>query len=452
MPLILNTEGSWEGAFFVGYFLEFKILNFEFTDKFIDPSLLFSKKGRIFTAQLTKRMIRGTILMLCLMAAGFTGNAQVKILFDATKAETAGNADWIIDANTHNLYWNPTAVVNAGSESNAQQLPSPAQSGITAATAETYWNGGLSNWGIDCVKQGYTVESLPYNGSITYGNSSNTQDLSNYNIFIVCEPNLLFSSNEITAILIFVQNGGSLFMISDHDQSDRNGDGYDSPAIWNDLLSHSNMGITFNINWFSETSSSIVSSGADSISTGQFGTVSQVMWSDGTDMTINTNVNPTVRGVVFRSGSTNNNSKVMFAYAHYGSGKVAAIGDSSPCDDGTGDSNDNLYNGYTQDANGNHQKLLMNATIWLAKGVSTDITSPISENNNYEIFSNSSALHFENNTSKACAFQIFDLNGKLILSSTALPGMSVHDLSSLSDGMYVVVTDEKRQLISVLGK
>jgi hypothetical protein len=28
---------------------------------------------------------------------------QVKILFDATKAESAGNADWIIDADLNNI-------------------------------------------------------------------------------------------------------------------------------------------------------------------------------------------------------------------------------------------------------------------------------------------------------------------------------------------------------------
>jgi len=64
---------------------------------------------------------------------------------------------------------------------------------------------------------------LPYNGQITYGNSSNPQDLSNYDVFVLCEPNSLFSSTEKTAIMQFVQNGDGLFMISDHDIADRNG-------------------------------------------------------------------------------------------------------------------------------------------------------------------------------------------------------------------------------------
>src|SRR5215471_4473815 len=79
----------------------------------------------------------------------------IKILFDASKAETAGNADWVIDADSHNIgYTNGPAVVGQGSESNPQQIPTPAQSGITASTSETYWQGALSAWGVDCVKQG----------------------------------------------------------------------------------------------------------------------------------------------------------------------------------------------------------------------------------------------------------------------------------------------------------
>ncbi len=73
----------------------------------------------------------------------------------------------------------------------------------------------------------------------------------------------------------------------------------------------------------------------------------------------------------------------MVAYARYGQGKVVAIGDSSPCDDGTGDSNDVLYNGYTLDANGNHQRLLMNAMVWLAPNSTTTAVVNITNLFNY---------------------------------------------------------------------
>ncbi len=165
------------------------------------------------------------------------GSSQTSILFDATKAETASNADWIIDADLFNLGYNPFPYIG-GNEANAQRIPTPSQAGINSSTDENYWKGAISAWAVDAVQLGYEVETLPYNGSITYGNTSNPQDLSNYSIFVVCEPNMLFSSTEKAAVIDFVQHGGGLFMIADHDNSDRNGDGYDSPYIWNDLMTN----------------------------------------------------------------------------------------------------------------------------------------------------------------------------------------------------------------------
>ncbi len=318
--------------------------------------------------------ITSTILIFILLS--FSSRAQIKILFDATKAETAGNADWVIDADAHNLgFGSGPAVVGGGNESNPQRIPTAAQSGITASTAETYWSGALSYWAIDCVKKGYQVETLPYNGVISYGNSSNSQDLSNYKIFVVVEPNIKFSASEKTAIINFVYNGGSLFMVSDHIVSDRNNDGFDSPQIWDDLL-HNNgivdnpFGIIFDSANISGSSSTLSTFANDSLlhnTTSGYGNVSQVLWSNGTTITINPTINSSVRAAVFKSGtSTTSKTNILVAYARYGLGKVVAFGDSSPFDDGTGDANDQLYDGYITDAAGNHQKLIMNATIWLA--------------------------------------------------------------------------------------
>lgn len=365
----------------------------------------------------------------------------IKILFDATKAESAGNADWVIDADQHNIYWNPNAQINSGDESNAQRFPVPLQSGILTSTPESYWQGGISNWGIDCVKQGYEVETLPYNGSITFNNTGNVQDLSNYKIFVVCEPNILFSTTEKNAILNFIHSGGSLFMISDHDQSDRNGDGSDSPTIWNDLMSANPFGITFNLNNFSQTSTSVITTLSDSIAYGSFGHVSQVLWSGGTDMTIDTAVNPTVRGVVFKNGSLNNNTKAMFAYARYGSGKVAAIGDSSPFDDGSGDVNDVLYNGYIQDAAGNHRKLIMNTTVWLAtENNSTTLVEQTQSNDDVNVYSSNKNLFISNKSTSILTFKVTDLLGKIVCENSSLGKNSenIYSLRTLELGVYVV--------------
>jgi hypothetical protein len=56
---------------------------------------------------------------------------------------------------------------------------------------------------------------------------------------------------------------------------------------------------------------------------------------------------------------------VVVAKAFFGKGRVAAFGDSSPFDDGTGDPGDVLYNGWTGDVSGNHSRLIMNTSIWL---------------------------------------------------------------------------------------
>jgi len=318
-------------------------------------------------------MKRVVSTFVAFIASVLIAQAQIKILFDATKAETAGNADWVIDADAFNLGFSTgPAVLNGGSEANPQRYPTPLQSTVTTSTTETYWTGGLSAWGIDCVKKGYQVETLPYNGTISYGNTSNVQDLANYKIFVVVEPNILFTAAEKTAIMNFVKNGGSLFMVSDHTISDRNNDGYDSPAIWNDLLTNNTVqnnpfGFTFDLANVSPSSTNISTYAKDSLLHGDYGNVSQVLWSNGTTITINPTVNASVKAAVYNTGSSNTgNTGVLVAYARYGLGKVVAVGDSSPFDDGTGDSGDALYTGYTGDANGNHRVLIMNATVWLA--------------------------------------------------------------------------------------
>lgn len=161
-------------------------------------------------------------------------------------------------------------------------------------------------------------------------------------------------------------------MVSDHTVSDRNNDGWDSPAIWNDLFTNNGIksnpfGIAFDLTNISGSSTNISTYANDSLLHGSYGNVTQVLWSNGATITISTTANPTVKAAVYKSGAGNTGStNVLVAYARYGLGKVVAISDSSPFDDGTGDTGDQLYDGYITDAAGNHQKLIMNATVWLA--------------------------------------------------------------------------------------
>ena len=306
---------------------------------------------------------------------GTLANAQTKILFDNTKAETAGSADWVVDADA--------------SKGSAQRVPTPLQSTITSSTPETYWTGALSNWGIDCVNKGYIVESLPSNGKITYGDKTNVQDLSNYKVYIVCEPNILFTATEKTAMLNFVKNGGGLFMISDHAGADRNSDGKDATQIWNDFSNNNGavknpFGISFDTtnpnkklypSDITEVSTNVTKI-SNPITNGSYGTVTKFSYSDGSTMVLDTVANNTVKGVIFANESKSIISGAMVVYARYGKGKIVATGDSSPPDDGTGFTNSGLYKSYSGDSKvgDNHRYMFMNSTIWLA---TTDTTLPV---------------------------------------------------------------------------
>jgi len=401
---------------------------------------------------------------LALLFITFPSYSQIKILFDASKAESASNADWVIDADLYNLGFSASgASLGSGNESNPQQFPTPDQSTVTATTPETYWKGALSSWGIDCVKQGYQVETLPYNGRITYGLSSNLQDLSRYKVFIVCEPNIVFTATEKAAILNFVKDGGGLFMVSDHNVSDRNNDGWDSPHIWNDFLTNNTVetnpfGIAYDYVNISGASTNVSQLTKDSILNGVMGKVSEAEWFNGTTMTLSPSKNASATGKIFTAGSSiTGTTNVMFATARYGKGKVAAIGDSSPCDDGTGDTGDtSLYNGYWTDGAGNHRPLLMNATIWLASlNAATAVDNLQADRLKVTVFPNPVTdgklhlLYSSTETSLATA-RIIDLTGKTIKNFEACTPFASLDITGIPSGTYMLRLATTTAISSVL--
>ncbi|MFY7909115.1 MAG: hydrolase [Emticicia sp.] len=320
---------------------------------------------------------------------GITGK---KFLFDATKYENAGSADWLIDADgtvSVPIYTGGTTV-----ESSAQRIPTPSYTGITASTPETYWKGGMSAWAVELVKRGHLVETLPAGTAITYGNTSNPQDLSNYDVYMLIEPNRLFTAAEKTAIMNFVANGGGIMLIADHtaattagtdangyNPSDRDGDGYDSPRVINDLMSNNGInnnnpfGFTVDYVDVDEQPTTKVYTGtnanAQKLLNGLAGAATKLAFYAGATATINTTANPNVQGLFWRmSGTVGASTQVMALLSTYGTGRIVFVGDSSPSDDGTGDTNDNLFNGWSGDAPSgftSHPALHLNAALWLAK-------------------------------------------------------------------------------------
>ena len=409
------------------------------------------------------QLVKNQKNIIVIFALVFLNKAEaqtIHILFDATKAEMAGNADWVIDADQTNVKFGPNAYTVSGSgfQSNPQITPTPAQSGISSTTAETYWTGALSSWAVDCVNKGYVVTTLPYNGHITYGDVTNAQDLTHYEIFVIDEPNMQFTATEKTAIVKFVQNGGGLFMIADHNVSDRNSDGWDSPHVWNDLLSTNSIqaypfGFYFDTVDFSQTTTNISATATDSIIHGTAGNVTKVQWAGGTTMTLQPTLNSTVKGVVYKTGTTPGNTNCMVAYSRFGLGKVVTMGDSSPADDSTGNPTCTLYNGYWTDAAGNHRKLIMNMTIWLATRTgSNSVSDVVDQNEEISIYPNPAqgttnllALQDMENTT----VNILNTTGSIVYSKNNLKLNKDEKLSiELLPGFYIVHINNGKSSVS----
>ncbi len=278
-----------------------------------------------------------------------------KVLFDDAHAETAGNADWVISS-SH---------------------PDPLKENPNPQT-ETDWTGGISSWGVTLQKTGrYSL--MTNTSTITYGDSSNALDLSNFNAFVLPEPNTLFTASEKTAILTFVHNGGGLFMIADHNGSDRNNDGNDSLHVLNDLMSNSGVGsdpfgITFDAVDIAHDHPGVDTPNPDPVLQGPFGTGTTSLIDAGTTETISPTDNPNVVGVIYTTGSSNTGTTGVFiARSTYGSGRVIATGDSSAIDDGTCESGNTCYNGWS-DSGAQNSILYPNGTEWLASGSTTSST------------------------------------------------------------------------------
>ncbi|MFF2379815.1 hydrolase [Streptomyces sp. NPDC058108] len=303
----------------------------------------------------SRHRLASALAVFGLVAAGATVQASApaaaatphRVLFDNGHAETAGNADWIISTSQ----------------------PDPLGQDSTPSS-ETDWTGALSSWGVALQRTGdYSLKTLPSGSALTYGGSAAT-DLSKFDELVLPEPNTLFTTAEKTAIMTFVKNGGGLFMISDHTGADRNNDGYDAVEIFNDLMTGNSVDPTdpfgFSIDTLDVGSGypAAISGSTNPVLHGSFGTVTKSLIADGTTATLKPSDNSAVKGLVYRSGYSGNTG-AFFATSTFGSGRVAFWGDSSPIDDGTGQSGNTLYDGWN-DTGATNAALALNATAWLA--------------------------------------------------------------------------------------
>lgn len=107
-----------------------------------------------------------------------------KVLFDSAHGQTAGSADWVI-------------------------------------------NGGFSDFADALTKENYEVTDLGYNQLLDY------DKMKKYEVVVIPEANNPLKASEQDAIEQYVKSGGSILMISDHYNADRNFNRYDSSEVMN---------------------------------------------------------------------------------------------------------------------------------------------------------------------------------------------------------------------------
>ena len=242
-------------------------------------------------------------------------NAKKIVLFDLSKREASGNADWRID-------------------------------------------GGYSSWADELRRQGFEPRSIT-------DRIISAQTLIEANVLVIPEPQNPFSDTERQAILEFVQRGGGLLMIADHRDSDRDNDGWDSPEVFNgwDGKTPGNApaedrksldaALTFGLSF------SFASGFRDPVIT--IKPVTSHSITDGlpsSGIYVGTSID---QGTPLMGA----NGKTYLAVNELGKGRVLGYGDSSAFSDGTfSDGTKSKYNNWVNLSNA---RLAINAVKWLAQ-------------------------------------------------------------------------------------
>jgi hypothetical protein len=290
-----------------------------------------------------------------------------RVLFDDAHRERAGSADWVVDT----------------------MAPHPHPS---MPRAETDWAGELSSFGMELLQTGhFTVETLPAsNGRLTFRDASNPQDLAQYAALVLPEPSAPLAADEAAALVAFVRAGGGVLFVVDHADSDRDGNGWDSVRVVNDVFQRAGGGdlagnpfgfsvaaVSYDASGAIERSNAGVATtvpaaaGTHPVIAGPSGTVSRLGMHRGGLFTVasgpaGAGVAVLVHALPLGSAGYESGSPYVVA-ATLGAGRVVAVGDSAILNDGT-DSHgirDPSFDAWHAGAEHN-RALFLNAIEWLA--------------------------------------------------------------------------------------
>jgi hypothetical protein len=179
--------------------------------------------------------------------------------------------------------------------------------------------------------------------------------LSKYSAVILAEPNNPISKKESDAIVEFVRNGGGAFIIGDHGNADRNGNGWDAVKVFNTFCEE--FGFKFAGDMLYEAP---VSGKKNNEHPVMFGVKAVGAWAGSTFELVESSDAKAVGLVDSRF------KKAPYIVAvESGKGRVVAIGDSSPFDDGKGSDNKSKLHDSYDSFMFSHPQLAYNSMAWI---------------------------------------------------------------------------------------
>ena len=325
------------------------------------------------------------------------------VLFDHAHSQDAGSGgNWRVDDN------HPT--------------PVPA-----APTSEASWSGQLSSWGYELWQAGHTIRSNtgPFSAAL----------LADVDLVVCVEPQDPFTAAEIEAVRQFVFSGGAFFFVANHNASDRNSNGWDSPSIFGgfsvphisdpvgsdtETFCGTNFGIHCNVkdegnNSITGTYTNTLSDPSNPVLYGPYGNVAAVIFHVGNGMSLG----PTANGDLSDVGaliSTDSGAAAVAAWSRYGNGKVVGYGDSSSTGDGT---DSEFHEPNWTEAGSNNREFFLNASAWLLTPIGTGVDQ-VPANLGHDLhaapnpFNPTTLLSFTMPTDGVVRVSVHDLQGRLV--------------------------------------
>ncbi|MBK9305445.1 MAG: T9SS type A sorting domain-containing protein [bacterium] len=327
------------------------------------------------------------------------------VLFDHMHNQDAGTSgNWRVDNNHPN--------------------PEPAN-----PTSESAWSGQLSSWGYELYLAGNTIRSNT--SAIT------AAQLADVDLLVIPEPQSPFSAAEIEAVRQFVHAGGSLFVVADHNGSDRDGDGWDSPSIFGgysvphitvpptgdtETFCGALFGLHFHVkdegnNAITGTFANVNADPANPVIHGPYGEVSAVIYHVGNVMSLWPTANPDLSDVGALI-SKNEGSPHVAAWSRYGQGKIVGYGDSSSTADGT--DSESHENNWTE-AGSDNREFFLNASAWLLAADATAVGElPLNPGLDLRVrpnpFNPQTSIAFTLPADGPARVAVYDLQGRLVRS------------------------------------